>query len=73
MTTSEALDLIRAEAEKARVASGTATPHKKAEAKRLQRNWQACLEVATEIYHADAPDSLERIMAIKLTVRLLRA
>ena len=70
MTTGEALDLIRAEVEKARISLKASRPSKQAIAKKLYNNWQACLEVATEIHHSNAPDSLERIMAMKLAVRL---
>ena len=70
MTTGEALDLIRTEVEKARISLKAARPSKQAIAKKLYYDWQSCLEIATGIHNTDMPDSLERIMAIKLAVRL---
>ncbi len=70
MTTREALTLIQTEAEKARIAIKTATPSKRQALTRRYYDWQSCLEVATEIHNLDAPDALERIMALKLAVKL---
>jgi hypothetical protein len=69
ITASEALKLFEAEAYKARKEMLAAKPSKKQALTRRYYDWQSGLEVANEIYHSDAPDALERIMALKLDLK----
>lgn len=70
MTAREAIELIKIEVEASRKASVSASKQKAHELKRKYYQWQACLEVATAIYHIDDKDALERIMALKLHTKL---
>ncbi len=70
MDTKQALDLIKQETEQARVAIKNASPRKRGALQNQYRRWLACLDICTEIYHADEANALERIMALKLHTKL---
>lgn len=70
MTAKQALELLRNDTMKAYSELNHATGQKKLKALNRYRQFQSGLEVAEEIYHNESPDSLERIMALKLSLKL---
>ena len=70
MTKKEALEHIKLETSKIYLESRRATGQKKTKLATAYRLWQSGLETAEGIYHEGGPDALERILAIKLHLRI---